>query len=179
MDGATSKATVDGHIKLESFAASLRATCVCCLCSRRKKEIKACAVADLRVNFFVIHHESPAAAPTSVSLQAISDKEERGCLLICVKKKLPLPAFILQKGRSGAGGKNKAILDLQTSTLGKVWGQKQYACASFIPRTKASLCQKMDILLFKVSACWLHSSCDCIAGVQRWHEQPIIECVLK
>ncbi|XP_016308770.1 kelch-like protein 29 [Sinocyclocheilus anshuiensis] len=58
--------------------------------------VNGCISTDLRVNFSVIHHESPAAAPTSVSLQAISDKEERGCLLICVKKKLLLPAFILQ-----------------------------------------------------------------------------------
>ncbi len=107
MDRATSNTTVDGHIKLESFAASLRATCVCCLRSRQKKEIKAHAVVDLGVNFSVIHHESPAAAPTSVSLQAISDKEERGCLLICVKKKLLLPAFIFQTGRSGAEGRIK------------------------------------------------------------------------
>lgn len=141
----TSNTTVDGHIKLESIAASLCATCVCCLRLRRKKEIKACAVVDLGVNFSVIHHESPAAAPTSESLQAISDKEERGCLLICVKKKLPQPAFILQTGRSGVGGENKAILDLQTSTLGEVWGQKQYASASFIPHTKASLCQHVII----------------------------------
>lgn len=103
MDRTTSNTTVDGHIKLESFAASLCATCVCFLRSRQQKEIKARAVVDLRVSFSVIHHESPAAAPTSVSRQAISDKEERVCLLICVKKKLPLHAFILQTGRSGAG----------------------------------------------------------------------------
>lgn len=40
-----------------------------------KKEIKICAVADLRVNFSVIHHESHAATPTTGSLQAISDNE--------------------------------------------------------------------------------------------------------
>jgi len=45
------------------------------------------------------------------------------------------------------GGKNKPILDLQMSTLEKMWGQKQYACASFIPHSKASLCPNLGILL--------------------------------
>ncbi len=132
---------------------------VCFLRSRQQKEIKARAVVDLRVNFSVIHHESPAAAPTSGSLQAISDKEERGCLLICVKKKLPLPAFILQTGR----GKNKAILALQTSTLGKVW-VKSNMLVHLSFHVQRRLCVWKDgHLLFKVSLIlWLY--CGSSAG---------------
>lgn len=150
MDGPTG-GSVDGHIKFESFAASLRAICVCCLHSQWKKRKRLKRVQWLILGSIFLSSIMKALQPPpppDLYKSSLITNSKTAYWSVSRRNSHYLLSYCRQAGVGWGGGKNKAILDLQTSTLGKVWGQKQYAHASFIPHSKASLCQKLGILLF-------------------------------